>query len=84
MATKKKSKKRKNKKHFVLYNNNGVISATTPKDWARGHRTDFPDHTFADAPNTPTDIQIENHLNHLGFRQIKNSQLIISYHYLDL
>lgn len=29
---------RKNKKHFIIFNNVGVTSATTPKDWARAKR----------------------------------------------
>jgi len=40
-AVKKAKGKRVNKKHFIIYNNGGVISATTPKDWARAHQELF-------------------------------------------
>ncbi len=83
MAT--KGQRRQNKKHFILYNNNGVISATTPKDWARGHKEAFPNHAFLDSAHTPTDTQIENYIvRQLGYHQIQNNEIIISYPYLDL
>ena len=30
--------KKVNKKHFIIFNNGGVVSTTTPKDWARAHQ----------------------------------------------
>lgn len=38
--------KRLNKKHFIIFNNGGVISATTPKDWARAHQELFSGYNF--------------------------------------
>jgi len=51
--------KRSNKKHFIIFNNGGVISATTPKDWARAHQSFFPKKNFSDSDNTPTVDVIE-------------------------
>lgn len=77
--------KRQNKKHFILFNNGGVISATTPKDWARGHQHAFPNFNFSDADNTPTVEQIENYLTgHLHYSRIENPEVVICYPYKDL
>ncbi len=78
---KEKLKGRKNKKHFILFNNGGVISATTPKDWARANQNKFPKHTFSDADNTPTVAEIENLLFSHGFSIIKNKEIVITYNY---
>ena len=80
MSTK---KTRDNKKHFVMYNNGGVISATTPKDWARGHRHFFPRFNFI--TNTPTVNVIENYLITIkGFSKITNEEIVICYNYIEL
>ena len=78
--------KRINKKHFVIFNNGGVISATTPKDWARAHQDKFPSHNFADSnfKNTPNDDTIELFLSQNGFRLIENQDIIIYYQYFSI
>ena len=76
---------RVNKKHFIMFNNGGVISATTPKDWARANRNLFPDFNFVGAKNTPTVIYIENYLvNNQGFKRIENEEIIVHYIFLNL
>jgi pectate lyase len=75
---------RKNKKHFVIYNNNGVISATTPKDWARANQHLFPNSTFQGSNNTPTVNEIENVLKNSGFAEINNFEIVIHYQYNNL
>lgn len=72
---------RKNKKHFVLYNNGGVISATTPKDWARAHQDLFKGYDFTDSDNTPIVNDIERKLTQLGFKEINNNEIVIYYQY---
>ena len=68
------------KKHFMIFNNGGVVSATTPKDWARAHQQAFPNHTFADPNSTPTTDVIEAYLtNNLGFRRVENQEIVILY-----
>jgi hypothetical protein len=75
------SKKRKYKKHFVLYNNGGVISATTPKDWARANQHLFKSYDFSDSKNTPIVELIEDVLTNLGFHDINNNEVVIYYQY---
>jgi hypothetical protein len=71
-----------NKKHFVLFNNGGVISATTPKNWARANQTLFPNHDFLNSANTPTVDVIENHLRNQGqFSILENDEIVIHYAY---
>lgn len=73
---------RTNKKHFILYNNGGVISATTPKDWARAHQEVFPEFDFTNSENTPTVDQIESFLvNNRRFSRIENQEIVIHYQY---
>ena len=79
------SNSRVNKKHFIIYNNGGVISATTPKDWARAHRSAFPNSSFVDSNNTPIVSKIEKHLiNKFGYRKVENREIAICYPFLDL
>ena len=73
--------KRVNKKHFVIFNNGGVISATTPKDWARANQTLFEGYDFSDSDNTPIVDEIERKLNAIGFSEIRNSEIVIYYQY---
>lgn len=73
-----------NKKHFVLYNNGGVISATTPKDWARANQNLFSNYNFSDSKNTPTVAVIEKELSRLGFNQVINNEIVIFYQYKNL
>ena len=75
---------RKNKKHFVLFNNGGVISATTPKDWARANQTLFDGYDFSDSDNTPIVDVIERELSILGFTEINNNEIVIFYQYNSL
>ena len=76
---------RVNKKHFILFNNNGVISATTPKDWARANQHFFPKHNFLDSKNTPRDTEIEKYLsNKLNYNCVSNTEIIIYYPYTNL
>lgn len=75
---------RKNKKHFVLYNNGGVISATTPKDWARANQNIFSNYNFSDSKNTPTVAVIEKELSRLGFSQVINNEIVIFYQFINL
>lgn len=83
--TKTTKSKRVNKKHFVLYNNGGVISATTPKDWARAHQELFNGFDFSNADNTPTVDEIENYLVvSEGFTRIENDEVVIHYPYINL
>ena len=84
-TTKTTKSKRVNKKHFVLYNNGGVISATTPKDWARAHQELFDGFDFSNSESTPTVDEIENYLVvRKGFSRIENNEIIILYPYLKL
>lgn len=74
--------KRINKKHFIIYNNGGVISSTTPKDWARANQNYFSNKNFSDSDNTPTVDEIENFLTqHRGFRRVENEEVVICYDY---
>lgn len=83
--TKTTKSKRVNKKHFVLYNNGGVISATTPKDWARAHQEFFDGFDFSNSGRTPTVDVIENYLVlNEGFTSIENDEIVILYPYLNL
>ncbi|GAB3890046.1 hypothetical protein [Spirosoma agri] len=76
---------RTNKKHFIIFNNCGVISATTPKDWARANQQVFPDYTFEDANTTPIVNVIENYLvNTLNYRRVENDEIIIHYAYKEI
>jgi hypothetical protein len=76
---------RTNKKHFILFNNGGIISATTPKDWARSHQEAFQDYSFLDSKSTPTVEVIEKHLiNTLGFRKIENNEVVICYPFTEI
>lgn len=74
--------KRINKKHFIIFNNGGVISSTTPKDWARAHQNFFPKKDFSDSDNTPTVEDIENYLTqHLNFKKLSNEEIVVCYDY---
>ena len=73
-----------NKKHFVLYNNGGVISATTPKDWARANQDLFLNYNFIDSKNTPTVAVIEKKLTKLGFSYLQNNEIVVFYQYNNL
>jgi hypothetical protein len=75
---------RKNKKHFVLYNNGGVISATTPKDWARANKELFTQYNFSDSKNTPTVSVTEKELTKLGFNNLLNTEIVVFYQYSNL
>jgi hypothetical protein len=75
---------RKNKKHFVIYNNGGVISATTPKDWARANQNLFEGYNFTDSDNTPIVDVIEKELLRQGFSEIRNDEVVILYQYNSL
>ena len=78
------NKKRINKKHLVIFNNNGVISATTPKDWARAHQSLFEGYEFTDSDNTPIVDLIEKQLVKLGFKKVDNYEVVILYDYKSL
>lgn len=79
------NKKRVNKKHYLLLNNAGVINATTPKNWARAHQEIFPNSTFSDSKNTPRTKEIEKHLvEHLKFKRVENSEIVVLYPYKEL
>jgi hypothetical protein len=85
MAEKQTKGKRVNKKHFIIFNNGGVISATTPKDWARAHQELFKKFNFTDGDNTPPVDTIENYLVKIkGYSKIENDEIIILYPYLKL
>lgn len=72
--------KRINKKHFIIYNNNGVISSTTPKDWARANQNCFPNRDFSDSDNTPTVDEIEKYLTQQrGFGLLSNEEVVVCY-----
>ncbi len=77
-------RKRVNKKHFVLFNNGGIISATTPKNWARAHQTLFDGYDFSDSENTPIVDIIEEKLTKLGFSEINNNEIVIYYQYKSI
>lgn len=76
--------KRINKKHFIIYNNGGVISATTPKDWARANQHFFPKYDFKNDLKTPNVIVIEKYLSKNGFYCIDNNEVVIYYQYNSL
>ncbi len=74
-----------NKKHFILFNNNGIISATTPKDWARANQHFFPNYNFTNSDNTPTVNIIEQYLiNNLAYHKVDNDEIVICYAYNNL
>jgi len=73
-----------NKKHLVILNNNGVISITTPKSWARANQNLFSDYDFSDSDNTPIVKVIELELTRHGFTEISNSEVVIYYNYNTL
>lgn len=74
--------KRINKKHFIIFNNRGIISSTTPKDWARAHQNLFPGKDFSDSENTPTVEEIENYLTqNLNYRKLSNDEIVVCYDY---
>jgi hypothetical protein len=75
---------RQYKKHFIIYNNGGVISATTPKDWARANQSLFPSYNFTDSKNTPTVDAIEKELKSHGFSEINNNEIVILYQFKNL
>lgn len=75
---------RTNKKHFILYNNSGVLSATTPKNWARAHQDLFDNFDFTTSDNTPTVDAIELYLGQNNFTKIENEEIVIMYNYLSL
>lgn len=77
--------KRVNKKHFIIFNNCGVISSTTPKDWARAHQSYFPNKDFSDSNNTPTVKEIENYLTQqLNFTKLSNDEIVVYYDYKSI
>lgn len=70
------------KKHFIIFNNGGIISATTPKDWARANQNFFPNKNFTSTRNTPTVDEIENYLTtNLNFNKLWNYEIVICYKY---
>ena len=74
-----------NKKHYLLFNNAGVVSATTPKNWARANQNKFPNYSFEDAENTPRTKEIEKYLEEiLRFKRIENYEMVILYPYKEL
>lgn len=75
---------RANKKHFVLFNNGGVISATTPKDWARANQILFDRYDFSDSDHTPIVDVIERKLSNMGFSEISNNEIVIYYQYSSI
>jgi hypothetical protein len=77
--------KRSNKKHFIIFNNGGVISATTPKDWARAHQTLFPENSFDDSDSTPTVDIIERYLiAQLNYSRVENDEIVICYPFKEI
>lgn len=73
------------KKHFIIFNNGGIISATTPKEWARAHQGLFNGYDFSDSDNTPNVDDIENYLvNNEGFTRIENDEVVIHYPYKSI
>ncbi|MBN9285567.1 MULTISPECIES: hypothetical protein [unclassified Flavobacterium] len=77
--------RRINKKHFILFNNNGVISSTTPKDWARANQEHFNNYDFTNSKNTPTVNVIEKFLvENLNYHKMENNEMVICYAYYKL
>ncbi|GEM_PF-1694964 len=73
---------RTNKKHFVIFNNNGIISIATTKDWARGNQSLFSGYNFTNSKNTPTINIIEKYLiSECNFTKITDDQVTICYEY---
>ena len=71
---------RKNKKHIIVINNNGILSATTPKNWARANQELFDSFDFSNSDNTPNVNEIESFLiNNRNFTMIENQEIIILY-----
>lgn len=76
---------RKNNKHIIIINNNGILSATTPKNWARANQELFDSFDFSNSDNTPTVNEIESFLiNNRNFSMIENQEIIILYPYNKL
>lgn len=76
--------KRINKKHFIIYNNGGVICATTPKDWARANQSIFPKYDFSSDVKTPNVLTIEKYLSKIGFYLVENNDVVIYYQYKSI
>lgn len=77
--------KRINKKHFIIFNNAGVVSSTTPKNWARANQNLFPGKDFSDSNNTPTVEEIENYLTEkLNFSKLSNEEIVVCYDYKSI
>jgi hypothetical protein len=77
--------KRVNKKHFLIFNNGGILSITTPKDWARAHQKLFSGFDFSNSKNTPTVNEIENLLvKNKKFSRIENTEIVIHYAYKNI
>lgn len=69
-----------NRKHFIIYYHDNKLIQTTPKNWARNNKKEFPKHNFEDSDNTPTTEAIENYLiNQYGFKILADSELVICY-----
>jgi|TARA_R110000796_G_scaffold63858_1_gene147666 hypothetical protein len=74
-----------NKKHYLLFNDAGVVNATTPKNWARAHQDRFPNYSFDDTENTPRTKEIERYLEEtLRFRRVENDEIVILYPFKEL
>ena len=74
-----------NRKHFILFNNGGVISATTPKEWARAHQELFLQHDFSNSKKTPTVSEIEIFLTtQRNYSIISNTEKVILYQYSSI
>lgn len=74
--------KRINRKHFLIFNNNGVVAVTTPKDWARGNQQCFPDYNFSNSESTPTVDLIEKFLiEEMNFTKITDENVVMCYDY---
>tara|TARA_R110000782_G_scaffold188239_3_gene278276 strand:+ start:81 stop:419 length:339 start_codon:yes stop_codon:yes gene_type:complete len=85
MKNKEEGIKRLNKKHFLMINNSGLISATTPKNWARANQDKFPKYSFTDSENTPRTKEIERYLEEtLMFKRVENDEIVILYPYKEL
>ena len=70
-----------NKKHFVIYyNENKILTETTPKNWARDNQVKFTNFDFSTNETTPTTEHINSYLiNNQGFTRIEDEAKVICF-----
>lgn len=66
-----------NRDHYVIYFENGILTHTRPKDWARQHQEEFP--TFNFKKKLPTTDEISTYLiKKYGFTRIESENRVVT------